>query len=147
MAKQLLNPQRTSLDKLGLDAATRKRFDAAGIKDVEGLLATDPAKLAEIVGDRTAAAKLIDAAKKLLSIPARPASVAATETAKAKVAKKKPAKKKPTDDDERTRSPNQTALDAARTTLTATKAGETQLKADRHACRSDCEVCVACSPA
>ena len=99
MANQLLHPQHTSLDKLGLDAATRKRLDTAGIKDVEGLLATDPAKLAEIVGDRTAAAKLVDAAKKLLNIPARPTSVAATETAKAKVAKKKTAKKKTRSDD------------------------------------------------
>ena len=94
MANQLLNPQRTSLDKLGLDAATRKRLDGAGIKDVEGLLATDPAKLGEIVGDRTAATKLIDAAKKLLSTPARPTFVAAPETAQANVAKKKTAKKK-----------------------------------------------------
>ena len=93
MANQLLNPQRTSLDKLGLDAATRKRLDAAGIKDVEGLLATDPAKLAEILGDRTAATKLIDTARKLRSIPARPISMAATGTAKAKVARKKATKK------------------------------------------------------
>ena len=97
MANQLLNPQRTSLDKLGLDAATRKRLDAAGIKDVEGLLATDPAKLAEILGDRTAATKLIDAAKKLLNvrpIRARPTPLGATGITKAKVARKKSAGKK-----------------------------------------------------
>ena len=48
-------PRRTSLDKLGLDAATRKLLDTGGIRDVEGILETDPAKLAKIVGDRALA--------------------------------------------------------------------------------------------
>ncbi len=41
-------------------------LDEAGIADVEGLLKTDRAKLAEIVGNRTLAAKLLQMAKKFM---------------------------------------------------------------------------------
>lgn len=60
------NP-RTSLDKLDIDDATRKRLIKAGIIDVEGVFETDPVKLAEIVGSRELAVKLIDQAKAFLS--------------------------------------------------------------------------------
>ena len=66
-------PPRTSLDKLDIDAATRRRLDAAGIKDVESLLEADPAKLATIVGDRALAAKLIEMSKRLLNAAPAPA--------------------------------------------------------------------------
>lgn len=54
---------RTSLDKLDTDEATRKRLTKTGIIDVEGILETNEAKLAEIVGGRELAAKLIEQAK------------------------------------------------------------------------------------
>lgn len=57
---------RTSLDKLDTDEATRKRLTKAGIIDVEGMLETDLAKLADIVGSRDLAAKLIEQAKAIL---------------------------------------------------------------------------------
>lgn len=57
---------RTPLDKLETDATTRKRLDKAGIVDVEGILEADPAKLAEIVGDRAVAAKLLDQARSIV---------------------------------------------------------------------------------
>lgn len=60
------NP-RTSLDKLDIDEATRKRLIKGGIIDVEGIVETDPTKLADIVGSRELAAKLIEQAKAVLS--------------------------------------------------------------------------------
>lgn len=60
------NP-RTSLDKLDIDEATRKRLIKGGIIDVEGIVETEPVKLAEIVGSRELAVKLIDQAKAILS--------------------------------------------------------------------------------
>jgi hypothetical protein len=75
-------PSRTSLDKLDIDAATRKRLDAAGIKDVEGILETDPNKLADIVGDRALATKLIDAAKRLLGQAPPPTRAPRSRSAK-----------------------------------------------------------------
>jgi len=62
---------RTSLDKLDLDDTMRKRLNKAGIIDVEGVVETDPVKLAEIVGSRELAAKLIDQANAILN--AKPA--------------------------------------------------------------------------
>lgn len=59
---------RTSLDKLDIDDATRKRLIKAGVIDVEGIVETDPVKLAEIVGNRELAAKLIEQAKAILSV-------------------------------------------------------------------------------
>jgi hypothetical protein len=62
---------RTPLDKLDTDDATRKRLGQAGIIDVEGIVETDPAKLADVVGSRDLAVKLIEQAKAILS--AKPA--------------------------------------------------------------------------
>ncbi len=58
---------RTPLDKLDTDDATRKRLTQFGIIDVEGIAETDSAKLAEVVGSRDLAAKLIEQAKAILS--------------------------------------------------------------------------------
>lgn len=58
---------RTPLDKLDTDDATRKRLTQFGIIDVEGIAETDPAKLADVVGSRDLAAKLIEQAKAILS--------------------------------------------------------------------------------
>ena len=77
MAKSALtSPVRMPLDALGLDAATRKRLDAASIRDVEGVLEADSAKLAEVFGDRATASKQIEAAKRLLNPPSPPRSPA-----------------------------------------------------------------------
>lgn len=57
---------RTPLDKLEIDATTRKRLDKGGIVDVEGILEADPARVAEIVGDRAVAAKLLDQARSIV---------------------------------------------------------------------------------
>jgi hypothetical protein len=62
---------RTPLDKLDTDDTTRKRLNQAGIIDLEGIIETDPAKLADIVGNRDLAVKLIEQAKAILS--AKPA--------------------------------------------------------------------------
>ena len=45
----------------------RKSLRAAGIVDVEGILETDPAKLAKILGDQATADKVIALAKRLLA--------------------------------------------------------------------------------
>jgi predicted RecB family nuclease len=74
MARRLLGTQpapaptiRTDLGALGVDARVRRRLEEGGIRDVEGLLEAEPAKLAEIVGDRAAASKLIETARRVLA--------------------------------------------------------------------------------
>jgi len=84
---------RTPLTKLEMDAALRRRLIAAGIVDVEGILEVSAAKLVEIVGDRAAAAKLAESAKRLLDSPnprrqKKPARKKAVARARAKKAKK-----------------------------------------------------------
>jgi hypothetical protein len=59
---------RTPLDRLDIDAKIRDRLIAAGINDVEAVLQTEPAKLAEIVGDRTLADKIREMAGQVLGI-------------------------------------------------------------------------------
>ena len=76
-----------------MDAALRRRLIAAGIVDVEGILEVSSAKLVEIVGDRAAAAKLAESAKRLLDSPnprrqKKPARKKAVARARAKKAKK-----------------------------------------------------------
>ena len=66
------------LDALGIDAATRAKLEAAGIRDVAGVANADPAKLASILGDRTRANDLIQAAKRLLAAPT--STITATPT-------------------------------------------------------------------
>ncbi|HMO47505.1 MAG TPA: hypothetical protein PKB14_15920 [Rubrivivax sp.] len=58
---------RTPLTRLDIDDELRKRLMAGGIVDVEGVLEAPAAKLAEIVGDRGAAARLQAMAKQLLA--------------------------------------------------------------------------------
>lgn len=58
---------RTPLDKLDIDAATRKRLNAMDIIDVEGVLEIDPVKLAEALGDKQMAATLIERARRILA--------------------------------------------------------------------------------
>jgi hypothetical protein len=58
--------QGTPLDELDIDEATRKKLEQADIDDVEGLLKTNRAKLAKIVGNRTKATKLLQLAKRLI---------------------------------------------------------------------------------
>jgi hypothetical protein len=68
-ARALLPPkdaERTSLDKLGLDDTTRRRLEQGGIRDVEGILETDRARLTEIVGDAATARKLRERAKSVI---------------------------------------------------------------------------------
>jgi hypothetical protein len=65
-------PVRTPLDKLDIDDTTRKQLTEGGIRDVEGILDTDPDKLAAIVGSKEMAKRLIETAKKLLSGSAPP---------------------------------------------------------------------------
>jgi hypothetical protein len=67
---------RTPLDKLDIDAATRKRLVEAGVRDVEGVLEIAPAKLADALGDRQLAATLIERAKRLLAAPPAPVKTA-----------------------------------------------------------------------
>ena len=62
-------PVRTSLDRLDIDEATKKLLRSAGIVDVEGILETDPQKLAKIVGSVDKANQLIAMAKRLLGTP------------------------------------------------------------------------------
>jgi hypothetical protein len=57
---------RTSLDRLDIDDQTRKRLMEGGVADVEAIVESDPAKLAEIVGDRDTANRLIAMAKQVL---------------------------------------------------------------------------------
>jgi hypothetical protein len=69
MAKALLSggpATRTPLDKLDIDEATKKRLIEGGIRDVEGIVETDPEKLAKIVGGIDRANRLIEMAKALL---------------------------------------------------------------------------------
>lgn len=72
-------PVRTPLDKLDIGDDLRKRLLAAGIRDVEGILETTPAKLTEILGDAATAKRVLALAKRLLdsggggsTTPARP---------------------------------------------------------------------------
>ena len=69
----------------------RKRLRAGNIVDVEAILEADEVKLAEIVGDRTTAAKLREMAKALLGGAAPPTG--GTVTPKAKSGSKTPPKK------------------------------------------------------
>lgn len=68
------------LDALGIDATTRAKLEAAGIRDVAGVANADTAKLATILGDRTRASDLIQAAKKLLATPTSIATATPTVT-------------------------------------------------------------------
>ncbi len=70
---------RMSLDRLDIDAATRKQLIASGIVDVEGIVEADPKMLAKIVGNVDLATKLVDMAKRLLA--AAPVPKPATNTA------------------------------------------------------------------
>jgi len=63
---------RTPLDRLDMDEALRKRLQEAGIRDVEAIVESDAATLARVVGDRAAAAKLVEAARTLLGNPTPP---------------------------------------------------------------------------
>ncbi len=65
---------RTSLDRLDIDEATRKRLRGAGILDVEAIFETELKKLAAIVDSAARANELIAMAKALLSSgpPPRP---------------------------------------------------------------------------
>jgi hypothetical protein len=63
---------RTPLTRLDIDDALRKRLVAGGIVDVEGVLEVTSARLTEIVGDRTTAAKLQEMAKQVLAGGAPP---------------------------------------------------------------------------
>ncbi|KEF42630.1 MAG: hypothetical protein ER33_05035 [Cyanobium sp. CACIAM 14] len=56
----------TSLDKLGLDDPLRRRLEQGGIRTVEGILAADPARLSDIVGDTATARKLRERAKAVI---------------------------------------------------------------------------------
>jgi hypothetical protein len=59
-------PVRTSLDKLDIDDEARKRLRENGVVDVEGILETDPNKLAKILGSEAQAKQLIEMARRLL---------------------------------------------------------------------------------
>ena len=86
---------RTPLSKLDIDDAMRRRLTAGGIVDVEGVLEVSAAKLTEIVGDRAAAARLTDAAKRVLAAgpSGRPAKVPPPRRARKSTKKKSRAKK------------------------------------------------------
>jgi hypothetical protein len=75
-------PVRTSLDKLDIDDATRKQLITGGVRDVEGILETDPGNLAKIVGSADTAKKLIDMAKRLLGSSPRAPAQARTDLGK-----------------------------------------------------------------
>ena len=64
---------RTPLERLDIDPALRKRLQEAGIRDAEAIVETDAATLANVVGDRAAAANLLEAARKLLGTAPAPA--------------------------------------------------------------------------
>ena len=67
-AKRLLGlPMRTDLSALGVTAAMRKRLEAGGVQDAEAVLEIGPARLAQVAGSRAAAAKLTEAARKVLA--------------------------------------------------------------------------------
>ena len=68
---------RTDLSALGIDAATQRKLQSAGFADVEAVAAADPALLARALGDKAAASKLIEAARKLLATPTRPTAAPA----------------------------------------------------------------------
>ncbi|MDM0004352.1 hypothetical protein QTI51_01750 [Variovorax sp. J22G73] len=76
---------RTPLDKLDIDAATRKRLNEAGVRDVEGVLEIAPAKLADALGDKQLATTLIERAKRLLASQPGP-----VKTARKRAPKKNP---------------------------------------------------------
>jgi hypothetical protein len=82
-------PPRTSLDKLDIDDATRKRLIEGGVRDVEGIVETDPAKLAEIVGSEDVAKKLLTMAKRLLDSTPRAPGTASRRGGK-RTTRKKP---------------------------------------------------------
>lgn len=69
MAKALLSgaPATPRLEALGIDAATREKLEAAGIRDVAQLAAAGEARIARILDDRTLATELVARAKKLLN--------------------------------------------------------------------------------
>ncbi len=99
MARQLLGSSptaptptlRTDLAALGVDAALRKKLEAGGVPDVEAVLEVDPAKLVQIVGDRATAAKLTEAARKLLGgTPAPAPAPAGRAPGRKKTVSKKP---------------------------------------------------------
>jgi len=83
MARQLLGSTatapppppkvRTDLAALGVDAPLRKKLEDGGVRDVEAMLEVGPAKLAQIVGDRAAAAKLTETARNVLAGTPAPA--------------------------------------------------------------------------
>jgi predicted RecB family nuclease len=102
MARQLLAssptqpPQvRTDLAKLGVDAATRKQLETAGVRDVEAVLEVGPEKLTEIVGDRATAAQLAEAARKLLASTPSPTPTPAGPRGTGRSTGKRAATKKP----------------------------------------------------
>jgi hypothetical protein len=89
---------RTPLEKLDVDEATRKRLNAAGIVDVEGVVEIAPAKLADALGDKQMAATLIERAKRILAAsppPAPPPSPVTPVRPVGRSAAKKSPKKKP----------------------------------------------------
>lgn len=91
---------RTPLERLDVDDATRKRLNAAGIVDVEGVVEIAPAKLADALGDKQLAATLIERAKRILAAsppPAPPSPVTPVQPARpvGRTASRKSPKKKP----------------------------------------------------
>ena len=76
------NAVRTPLDRLDIDAATRKRLDAAGVRDVEGVLEIAPARLADALGDKQLATTLIERAKRVLASQPAPVKTAPVKTAR-----------------------------------------------------------------
>lgn len=62
---------RTPLTELDIDEATRRRLGKGGIRDVDGILETDQAKLTEIVGDAGTAKRLRENAQAVIDAKGR----------------------------------------------------------------------------
>lgn len=82
-AKSILSTgpvNRTPLTQFDIDAATRRRLEQGGIRDVESLLEIDQAKLTQIVGNAAVAKKLREQAQAVIkakeranpNVPSRP---------------------------------------------------------------------------
>lgn len=84
---------RTSLDKLDIDDGARRLLMENGIVDVEGVLETDPSKLAGIVGSEARAKRMIEMARRLLAQSSPPAPPPGPRTGLAGAPTPRPVKK------------------------------------------------------
>lgn len=85
---------RTPFDKLQLDDSTLEQLAKGKIEDVEGILETDPARLASIVGGEDKAKKLIEMSSRLLGQTPPPSPTRKAASTVKKAATKSAPKKK-----------------------------------------------------